>query len=210
MGYFDHDEVLALAIVLDGQHIVPITDPHGEVVASTDGLGCGWTIASSGGCAGRPGSSRPQHTRGTSSTAMVPCAPRSGSANRSPTTRTAAAITGMWCSLRTRTGSTVDRGGRGVCDPSHPVQLPLSSAEGAGCQRAQHRLGCEAGARPARASAPVRCRPFFFFRWRTAQAGQLVERDHRRAHRVGGHRSADESSPGHGNTRGRSGTASYA
>ena len=38
MGYFDHDEVLAVAIVLDGQHMVPITDPRGDVVASTDGL----------------------------------------------------------------------------------------------------------------------------------------------------------------------------
>jgi hypothetical protein len=38
LGYFDHDEVLAVSIVLDGQHMVPITDPHGDVVASTDGL----------------------------------------------------------------------------------------------------------------------------------------------------------------------------
>jgi hypothetical protein len=38
MGYVDHDEVLALSIVLDGQHMVPITDAHGDVVASTDGL----------------------------------------------------------------------------------------------------------------------------------------------------------------------------
>jgi hypothetical protein len=38
MGYVDLDEVLAVSILLDGQHLVPITDPGGDVVASTDGL----------------------------------------------------------------------------------------------------------------------------------------------------------------------------
>jgi hypothetical protein len=38
LGYFDHDEVLALSIVLDGHQVVPITDQHGDVIASTDGL----------------------------------------------------------------------------------------------------------------------------------------------------------------------------
>jgi hypothetical protein len=38
MGYVDDDEVLAVSIVLDGQHMVPITDSRGDVVASTDGL----------------------------------------------------------------------------------------------------------------------------------------------------------------------------
>jgi hypothetical protein len=38
LGYFDMDEVLAVSVVLDGRHIVPITDRAGEVVASTDGL----------------------------------------------------------------------------------------------------------------------------------------------------------------------------
>lgn len=38
LGYFDHDEVLAVSIVLDGQHMVSIADPRGDVVASTDGL----------------------------------------------------------------------------------------------------------------------------------------------------------------------------
>ena len=38
LGYFDHDEVLAVSIVLDGQHTVPITNALGDVVAATDGL----------------------------------------------------------------------------------------------------------------------------------------------------------------------------
>jgi hypothetical protein len=38
LGYFDSDEALAVSIVLDGHHIVPITDHEGTVVASTDGL----------------------------------------------------------------------------------------------------------------------------------------------------------------------------
>jgi hypothetical protein len=38
LGYFDGDELLAVSIVLDGRHIVPITDREGEIVASTDGL----------------------------------------------------------------------------------------------------------------------------------------------------------------------------
>ena len=38
LGYFDTDEVLAVSIVLDGRHVVPITDRVGAVVASTDGL----------------------------------------------------------------------------------------------------------------------------------------------------------------------------
>ena len=38
LGYFDTDEVLAVSLVLDGRHTVPITDRAGEVVAATDGL----------------------------------------------------------------------------------------------------------------------------------------------------------------------------
>lgn len=38
LGYFDGDEVLAVSIVLDGRHVVPITDRDGTIVASTDGL----------------------------------------------------------------------------------------------------------------------------------------------------------------------------
>jgi hypothetical protein len=38
LGYFDGDEVLAVSIVLDGRHVVPITDRDGTVVAATDGL----------------------------------------------------------------------------------------------------------------------------------------------------------------------------
>ena len=38
LGYFDSDEVLAVSIVLDGHHMVPITDREGSIVASTDGL----------------------------------------------------------------------------------------------------------------------------------------------------------------------------
>lgn len=38
LGYFDADEVLAVSIVLDGRHTVPITDHNHDVVAATDGL----------------------------------------------------------------------------------------------------------------------------------------------------------------------------
>jgi hypothetical protein len=38
LGYFDRDEALAVSIVLDGRHIVPITDRAGAIVATTDGL----------------------------------------------------------------------------------------------------------------------------------------------------------------------------
>src|SRR4029453_4306929 len=38
LGYFDSDEVLAVSIVLDGHHTVPITDRDGGIVATTDGL----------------------------------------------------------------------------------------------------------------------------------------------------------------------------